>query len=149
MQPVRTFKGRERDGSKTLTELEGDEDSDADVFQNPVSGRPWHDERSQGDHYRKLRLKRLGIRWQRACKTRHTFATVALMAGMQPACIASQSGKSVKMLLDRYARRIPGGEQGNARALLVAAMAGEPEGFCPRFVPAGTCKAAPENKKPQ
>jgi hypothetical protein len=35
------------------------------------------------------------------------------------------------MLLDRYARWIPGGDQGNARELLVAAMAPDTEGIRP------------------
>ena len=29
--------------------------------------------------------QRLGIRWRKACNTRHTYATVALMAGVPPA----------------------------------------------------------------
>ena len=175
VQRVRTFKGSERDGSKTHTERdvdlvpqalealrtmrahtllkrserEGEEDTEADVFQNPVTGRPWHDERSQRDHYWKPTLKRLGIRWRRAYNTRHTYATVALMAGVPPAYIGSQLGNSVKMLLDRYARWIPGGDQGNARALLVAAMTGEPEGIRPKFVPTGSFGQPSETKKPK
>jgi integrase len=106
-------------------------------------------ERSQRDHYWKPALKHLGIRWRRAYNTRHTYATVALMAGVPPAYIASQLGNSVKMLLDRYARWIPGGDQGNARALLVAAMTSDPEGIRPKFVPTGTLGAPPETKKPK
>lgn len=34
----------------------------AEIFENPVTGRPWHDERSQRDHYWKPSLKKLGIR---------------------------------------------------------------------------------------
>jgi integrase len=168
VQRVRTFKGSERDGSKTHTERDVDlvpqalealrtmraytllrraeraqeEDTEADVFQNPTTSRPWHDERSQRDHYWKPALKHLGIRWRRAYNTRHTYATVALMAGVPPACIASQLGNSVKMLLGRYARWIPGGDQGNARELLVAAMAAGPEGIRPRFVPTDISRAA-------
>lgn len=67
-------------------------------------------------------LKRLGIRWRRQYNTRHTYATVALMAGVPPAYIAAQLGYSVKMLLDRYARWLPHNDPGTARALLVAAM---------------------------
>jgi integrase len=171
VQRVRTFKGSERDGSKTHTERDVDlvpqalealrtmrpytplqhterddeEDTEADVFQNPVTRRPWHDERSQRDHYWKPALKRLGIRWRKAYNTRHTYATVALMAGVPPAYIASQLGNSVELLLDRYARWIPGGDQGNARALLVAAMAGESEGIRPN----GQLRATPEKQKAQ
>ncbi len=147
IQRVRTFKGTERDGSKTNTERDVDlmpqalealrimkvhtfmlrteregGDAAADVFQNPVTGRSWHDERSQRDYYWRPSLKRLGIRWRKAYNTRHTYATVALMAGVPAAYIAAQLGHSVKMLLDKYARWIPGNDNGNARALLVAAM---------------------------
>lgn len=149
VQRVRTFKGTEREGSKTHTvrdvflvpqadealalmaphtkmlrvEREGDDDTTADIFQNPVTKRHWHDERSQRDHYWKPALRRQGIRARRAYCTRHTFATVALMAGVPPAYIANQLGHSVQMLLTTYARWIPGGDTA-ARAALSAAMAG-------------------------
>lgn len=153
VQRVRTFKGSERDGSKThserdvdllpqalealqimkahtlllKTEREGDEDTAADIFQNPITGRAWHDERSQRDTYWRPSLKRLGIRWRKAYNTRHTFATVALMAGVPPAYIASQLGHSVQMLLNTYARWIPGNDNGTAKAILAAAMRGAHE----------------------
>lgn len=145
VQRVRTYRGGERDGSKTHSERDVDllpqamdalrlmkphtymlktarDDGSADVFQNPVTGRPWHDERSQRDHYWKPSLKRLGIRWRRAYNTRHTFASAALMAGVPPAYIASQLGHSVKMLLDKYARWIPGADSGSARDMMERAM---------------------------
>jgi len=157
VQRVRTFRGSERDGSKTHSERdvdllpqamdaltimkshtfmlrverEGEEDTSADIFQNPVTGKPWHDERSQREHYWKPTLKRLGIRWRKAYNTRHTFATAALMAGVPAAYIANQIGNSVKMLLEKYARWIPGSDNGNARAILMAAMAGKKEEFVP------------------
>lgn len=93
---------------------------EVDIFENPVTGRPWHDERSQRDHYWMPTLKRLGIRRRRADCTRHTDCTAALMAGVKSASIAAQAGHSVKMLLDTYARWIPGSE----RHRLAAAMAG-------------------------
>jgi integrase len=146
VQRVRTFRGAERDGSKTHTvrdvdlvpdalaalatmkphtamlRVERNGDTAADIFQNPVTGKAWHDERSQRDHYWRPALKRLGIRWRRPYNTRHTFATVALMAAVPPAYIATQLGHSVKMLLDKYARWIPGADGGHARAMLAAAM---------------------------
>lgn len=140
VQRVRTFKGSERDGSKTHSERDVDlvpqamnaltimrphtfmAAQDADVFQNPVTGRPWHDERSQRDHYWKPSLKRLGIRARRSYATRHTYCTVALMAGVPAAYIAAQAGHSVKMLLDSYARWIEGADGGSARSMLAAAL---------------------------
>ena len=55
------------------------------MFQNPVTRRPRHDERSQRGHDWKPTLGRRGMRWRKACNTRHTYATVALMAGVPPA----------------------------------------------------------------
>jgi integrase len=147
VQRVRTFKGSERDGSKTnkerdvdllpqaldalqlmkphtfmqKTERRGD-DTAADIFVNPVTGRAWHDERSQRDNYWRPALKRLGIRWRKAYNTRHTFATMALMLGAPPSYIADQLGHSVQMLLEKYARWVPGNDKGNARAMLAAAV---------------------------
>ena len=115
------------------TERPDEEDTGANVFQSLVTGQPWHDERSQREHYWIPTLKRLGIRWRRAYNARHTHATVALMAGAPAAYIASQLGNSVKMLLERYARWIPGADNGNARALLVAAMATNPGEIRPNF----------------
>jgi len=146
VQRVRTFKGSERDGTKTgtgrdvdlvpqaidaLKEMKAytflkrtDDGREVDVFENPVTGRAWHDERSQRDHYWTPTLKRLGIRRRRAYCTRHTYCTAALMAGIKPAYIAAQAGHSVKMLLDTYARWIPGADAGSERERLAAAMAG-------------------------
>lgn len=147
IQRVRTFKGSERDGTKTHTEREVDlvakameavelmkqytflkkneAGEEADIFENPVTGRAWHDERSQRDHYWYPSLKRLGIRKRRSYATRHTYCTTALMHGVNPAYIASQAGHSVKTLLEKYARWIPGADGGNERRRLEAAMGGE------------------------
>ena len=54
----------------------------------------------------KLAPKALGIRERRQYDTRHTYATMCLMAGMNPAFIASQLGHSVEMLLSTYAKWI-------------------------------------------
>lgn len=76
------------------------------------------------DHYWRPSHKRLGIRWRKPYNCRHTYATVALMAGVAPAYIAAQLGHSVKMLLEKYALRIPENDTGAARAMLMAAMGG-------------------------
>lgn len=144
VQRVRTFKGSEREGSKTHAERDvdlvpeavealkamkpytfmkrDDDGREVDLFENPVTGRAWHDERSQRDHYWTPALKRLGIRRRRAYCTRHTYCTAALMAGIKPAYIAAQAGHTVKMLLDTYARWIPGADAGSERERLAAAM---------------------------
>jgi integrase len=153
IQRVRTFKGTERDGSKTHAERDVDlvamamealkamkpytflkrdeQGNEADIFENPVTGRAWHDERSQRDHYWQPTLKRLGIRRRRPYSTRHAYCTVALMRGVNPAYIASQAGHSVKMLLEKYARWIPGADGGSERRLMEAAMASDYQNSSP------------------
>ena len=100
----------------------------AEIFQNPVTRKGWHDERSQRDHYWKPALKRLGIRDRRAYQTRHTYATNALTAGVNPAYIARQMGhKSAKMLFTVYAKWIDGADRGRERAKLEAATKSSPK----------------------
>lgn len=49
-------------------------------------------------------LKELGIRHRKPYCARHTYATLCLMAGMNPAFIAKQLGHSMDMLLGTYAQ---------------------------------------------
>ena len=51
-----------------------------------------------------------------------TYCTVALMGGVNPAYIATQAGHSPKMLLEVYARWIPGADGGEGKRRLAAAM---------------------------
>jgi integrase len=97
------------------------------VFENPVTERPWHDERSQRDHYWKPALRKLGIRERRASQTRSTYATMCLMAreGMNPAWVAAQLGHDVKEFFRSYARWINAGDRGRREmAKLEAELAG-------------------------
>lgn len=92
---------------------------DAEIFLNPVTGKPWHDERSQRDHYWKPALRRTGVRDRRAYQTRHTFAANALAAGANPTYISRQMGhKSAKMLFSVYAKWIDGADRGREKAKL-------------------------------
>ena len=147
VQRVRTFRGSESERTKTYVQrdvdlvpravqalqamkpytfLKRDEHGrERDVFENPVTGRPWHDERSQREHYWHPTLKRLGIRQHRPYCTRHTYCTVALMAGIKPAYIAAQAGHSAKMLLEVYVRWIPSNDGGTEKARLAEAMGGD------------------------
>lgn len=136
---VRTFKGTEREGSKTHQERDVDLLPQAMgalkamrpltsmkseyIFENPLTGAPWHDERSQRDTYWKPCLKRLRIRQRRAYCTRHTYATVALMGGVNAAYVAAQMGhSSTKMFFETYARWIEGADKGIQRAAMAAAF---------------------------
>ncbi|HTH10468.1 MAG TPA: tyrosine-type recombinase/integrase [Acidovorax sp.] len=99
---------------------------EAVIFQNPVTNKPWHDERSQRDHYWTPSLRRLGIRRRRAYQTRHTYAANALAAGVNPAYIARQMGhKNAKMLFSVYAKWIDGADRGREKAKLEAALRNE------------------------
>ncbi|MGF6594499.1 tyrosine-type recombinase/integrase [Pseudomonas sp. 2835] len=51
-------------------------------------------------------LKELGIRYRPPYNCRHTYATICLMSGLNPAFISQQLGHSVQMLLSTYARWI-------------------------------------------
>lgn len=131
VQRVRTFRGGERDGTKTNAERDVDLVAPAlaaltamkpwtylkgaDIFENPITGAPWHDERSQRDTFWKPALRRAGVRYRTSYKTRHTCATVNLMAGLRPAYIAQQLGHSLQVLLSTYARWIPGADGGSER----------------------------------
>lgn len=66
----------------------------------------WIQEPSVTIRHLKPVLKALGIRERRQYDTRHTYATMCLMAGMNPAFIVSQLGHSVEMLLSTYAKWI-------------------------------------------
>jgi integrase len=147
VQRVRTFRGTERDGSKThavrdvelgshaLDALQTmkahtflQRDTSAPIFQHPVTGRPFHDERAQRDTFWAPTLRRLGIRSRRCYATRHTYATVLLMHGVPPAYIAHQLGhKDSKQVHEKYARWINQADNGRARALMESAF-GAPAG---------------------
>lgn len=126
---VKTFHGAERKGSKTHKERDVDlVDQSIEalrlikpytsmkneyIFENPNTGKPWADEQQQRNNYWKPALKRLGIRYRRPYNTRHTYATVALMAGVKPAYIAQQLGHAnSKMVHEVYARWIEEADKG-------------------------------------
>jgi integrase len=58
------------------------------------------------DKHFQATLTELEIRTRRQYNCRHTYATMCLMAGMNPAFIASQLGHSIQVLLSTYARWI-------------------------------------------
>jgi len=64
-------------------------------------------------------LKAVGLRHRDCYQTRHTFATTALMAGVNPAYIARQLGHTnMGMLLKHYARWIDGADKGREATLV-------------------------------
>lgn len=93
------------------------------IFESPITGKAWHDERSQRDTFWRPALRACGIRWRRAYQTRHTYATNALAAGANPAYIARQMGhKNAKMLFSVYAKWIDGADRGREKAKIEAML---------------------------
>lgn len=99
--------------------------ADAPIFFNPNTGRPWTSDRSQREHFFHPALKALGLRSRDAYQTRHTYATTALMAGVNPAYISRQLGHAnTGMLFKVYGRWIDGAD-GRREANKLAGAWGE------------------------
>lgn len=128
-KPLKTYNARDVDLIRRAVEIllevkEHLQDSNGGyIFRNPVTHKPWHDERSQRDHYWKPALTRAKVRMRRSYQTRHTYAANALMAGVNPAYIARQMGhKSAKMLFSVYAKWIDGADRGREASKLEEAF---------------------------
>lgn len=128
-KPLKTYNVRDVDlvprAMKVLTAMKEitQGGNDGYIFRNPVTHRPWHDERSQRDHYWKPCLIKAKVRMRRSYQTRHTYAANALMGGVNPAYIARQMGhKSAKMLFSVYAKWIDGADRGREASKLEAAF---------------------------
>jgi integrase len=79
------------------------------VFLNPVTGEPFTDTAAPVQIVWRPTLKALGIRDRDARQTRHTFATLCLMAGMNPAYVSRQMGhRNAKMFFEVYSKWIDG-----------------------------------------
>jgi integrase len=74
------------------------------VFPDPRTGERWVDDWTPREMYWRPTLKRLGIRYRSPYQTRHTYATMILMAGAAPGYGANQLGHSVEMFLRTYAK---------------------------------------------
>lgn len=103
---------------KAHTYLKGEE-----VFQDPRHAAPWDTEASFRKVYWIGLLKGLGLRYRRPYQCRHTYATVLLMAGRNPAWCATQLGHDVKVFLTTYAKWIEGDADDREMAALEAATA--------------------------
>jgi integrase len=98
------------------------------VFCSP-EGKPWLSERRQREDFFHPALRACGIRLRKAYNTRHTFATINLMAGVNPAYIASQLGHAdTTMLFKHYAKWIRGADSGTEAAKSRAAFGAAPSG---------------------
>lgn len=106
-----------------------------------MTGKPWHDERSQRDYYWKPALRKLEIRYWRPCCTRHTYAPVALMESTRHIPRASLGmRKNTKTLFEKYAKWIVGADKGVERRVLEATFGANSSQIRP--------KTQEENDKP-
>lgn len=80
------------------------------VFHDPGTGKPWAYEQNARKRYWTPTLKLLGIRYRRPYNVRHTYATIGLMSGANPAFLAKQLGHSLKVFFEVYADWIEGAD---------------------------------------
>jgi integrase len=73
--------------------------ADGAVFHCPNTGRAWTREEHMTRRFWAPTLKRLGMRYRVPYSTRHSYATMMLMAGMRPAFCARQMGHSLEMFI--------------------------------------------------
>lgn len=98
---------------------------DGFIFRNPVTKNPWHDERSQRDHYWKPALVATKTRYRRPYCTRHTYATNCLLAGVNPTYVAKQMGHTnARMLFSVYSKWIDGADRGREKAKMEEMLGG-------------------------
>lgn len=82
------------------------------VFLNPYTAEPFADTSMAVQRVWRPPRRILGILDRDARETRHTYATMALMAGLKPTYIAKQLGHAnAKMVYEVYAKRIGGSDK--------------------------------------
>lgn len=110
---------------KAITFMRG---TDAVIFCSP-EGERWLSERRLREQFFQPCLRACGIRQRPAYNTRHTYATLALMAGVNPAYIATQLGHAnTAMLFKHYVKWIANADSGREAGKLNAV-------FGPKLVP--------------
>ena len=78
------------------------------VFHDPRYGARWAGERAFGRSYWAPTLARLKMAYRPPYNTRHTYATMMLMAGLKAPFCAGQMGHSIEIFHSTYAKWIPG-----------------------------------------
>lgn len=81
---------------------------DGYVFENPVIGEPYSEERPLRRSYWNPTLKALGMSERNFYQTRRTYATLNLIAGANPTWVAKQLGHTTMAVI--YSTRIDGAE---------------------------------------
>lgn len=83
----------------------------------PETGEPFFNEKPQRNRLVKA-MKACQIRHRPAYNTRHTYATMLLMDGLNPLFVADQLGHSLQMLIKRYTKWMHGDENKKEMAKL-------------------------------
>jgi integrase len=88
------------------------------VFIDPITEKPYIDDKPPRERYWRPALKLLGIRYREPYQTRHTYITTAIMGGASPSYVAAQAGNSVAVIYKHYFRwlRLDGKERGKIDA---------------------------------
>lgn len=94
------------------------------VFHDPGTDKPWQYEQNARKRYWTPTLKALGIRYRRPYNCRHTYATLGLMAGANPAFMARQLGHGLKVFFEDYADWINGDANANEMAKIEGKIGG-------------------------
>lgn len=95
------------------------------VFMDPETGEVWSYQRiTDARVFWRPTLRRLGLRYRRPYNTRHTYATIGLMAGAKPGFLASQLGHSLQMFFTVYAKWISSVDDEREMAKIEAAVNG-------------------------
>jgi integrase len=79
----------------------------AEVSQNPRTGERWTGDQVIRDRMWTPALRRAKVRYRKPYQTRHTYASMMLMAGENPLWVAKQMGHTdAALTLKRYGRWI-------------------------------------------
>jgi len=78
------------------------------IFHNPETDKPWSSDVKIRYPLWTKALKAAGVRYRNPYQTRHTYASMLLSAGENPAWIARQMGHTnMNMVLQKYGRYLP------------------------------------------
>jgi integrase len=76
------------------------------VFLDLVTGQQYNDDKPPRERYWKPVLKAVGVRYRPPEQMRHTYITMAIMAGANPVWVARQAGNSPRVIFKHYAKWI-------------------------------------------
>jgi len=77
------------------------------IFNIPQTENQWNNEKSQNIDYWHPTIDRLNLRYRVPYQTRHTYASIQLIKGVNPMWVSKQMGHvTMKMLLEVYSKWI-------------------------------------------